>query len=158
MIPNSGILTISVDTRKVENMINGYIREIPKLEDDIPKKIAQMYAHSYLQALHKSNVTPWTGESFVDLIQQSQNPVRLGKGNYGVVVRQYLVALDQMKPHFVSLKRGRSITRWAKDKLGYNPGKIIVRPHPWIRSGNISAGKNRRKIAENEVSKFIRNR
>src|SRR3990167_3484587 len=168
IMKQSGILTISVDTRKVENMLNGYQRTIPKAGNKAAKKIAGMYADRYLQALHRAKVQPWTGASFIDLLQQRTNPIKLGKGSYGVAVRQYLIALDSMRPHFVSLKRGRSITRWAKQKLGITPvdeatggekrvaSRIFVKPHPWLRSGNISAGKNVRAIAEFEISKAIK--
>ena len=156
IMKQSGILTISVDTRKVENMLNGYQRTIPKAGNKAAKKIAGMYAERYLQALHRAKVQPLTGASFIDLLQQRTNPIKLGKGVYGVAVRQYLVALDSMRPHWVSLRRGRSITRWAQLKLGINSGKVFVRPHPWLRSGNISAGKHVRAIAEWEIGKAVK--
>ena len=155
----SGVLTISVDTRKVENMLNGYSREFPKLENIVPRKIAGAYAAAYIQAQWRAGIRPWTGESTISLLSQKTNPVKLGKGSYGVIVPHYSVMLDSMKPHWVSLRRGRSITRWAKDKLGVEgmPGtSVFVRPHPWIRRGNISGAKNVRTIAENEVNKVIR--
>ena len=154
----SGMLTISVDSKKAENMLNGYKRTIPKAADKAAKKIAGMYADMYLLSMYKSGIEPWTGQGFGDLLAQSKNPVRLGQGEYGVVVPSYFVALDSMKPHWVSLKRGRSITQWAKAKLGVNSGKVFVRPHPWIRSANIRAGMKIRAIAEWEISKTIRAR
>lgn len=152
----SGMLTVSIDTKKVENMMNGYEREIPIVSDKIARKIAGMYADMYIMALHKAGVEPWTGEGFGELLAQSKSPVKLGKANYGVVVPSHLIALDQMKPHFVSLKRGRAITRWAEQKLGRKFGSVFVRPHPWIRSGNISAGMNVRKIAEFETDNMLK--
>lgn len=168
---NSGILTISVDTTKVENMLNGYQRTLPEGMDKAAKKIAGMYADYYLAAIYNAKITPWTGESEINLIEQSKNPVKLGKGSYGVVVNQHLIELDSMRPHWVSLKRGRSITRWAKSKgivpqnrTGFMPMiqssnyafPLFVRPHPWIKHANISAGKNVRTIAVNEINKVIR--
>jgi len=39
------------------------------------------------------------------------------RGNIGTMsVVNYGVALDAMPPHYVSLKRGRKITQWAKEK------------------------------------------
>ena len=117
IMKQSGVLTISIDTRKVENMLNGYQRTIPKAGEKATKKIAGMYADKYLQALHRAKVQPWHGTAFLDLLEQRTNPIKLGKGSYGVAVRQYLVALDSMRPHYVSLKRGRSITQWQNRSL-----------------------------------------
>ena len=159
---SSGILTISVDTRKVENMLNGYKRTIPRAGRKATKKIASMYASFYLRQMIRSKITPWTGHSHNLLNQQVGNPIRLSKDSYGVIVPQYLVMLDSMKPHWVSLKRGRSITKWAQQKLSldaraiyFGLGKIFVRPHPWITSANIRAGKNVRLIAQHEIHNAI---
>ena len=151
----SGVLAVSVDTRKVENMLNGYQRTLPEALNRATKKIAGMYADFYLRAMHKAGITPWTGQSFLELLHQSKSPIRLGPHTYGVVVPSHLIALDLMKPHWVSLKRGRSITRWAQQKLGNVSGKIFVRPHPWMKSANISAGKNVRVMAELEINQAL---
>ena len=152
----SGVLTVSVDTKKVENMLNGYQRTLPEAMDKATKKIAGMYADFYLRSMHNARITPWTGTSFLDMLQQSKNPIRLGSHSYGVVVPSNLIALDMMKPHWVSLRRGRSITRWAQQKLGKVSGKVFVRPHPWMKSANISAGKNVRVMAESELNSAIK--
>lgn len=152
---SSGILTVSIDTRKVENMLNDYQRTLPEALDKATKKIAGMYADFYLRATYKAGITAWTGQSWGDLLHQSKNPIRLGINSYGVVVPSNLIALDLMKPHWVSLKRGRSITRWAQQKLGISGGKVFVRPHPWIKSANISAGKNIRVMAEAEINNAV---
>ena len=162
------ILTITVDSKKVENMLNGYQRTLPEAADKAARKIASMYAEFYLQQMPLATgmtgrgIQPWTGQSFSKLMGQVASPVKLGKGSYGVAVDKSLIMLDSMRPHYISLKRGRKITQWAKDtlypKLGYLPPAIIVRPHPWIRSANIKAGKNVRKMAEFEIDKAIRNK
>lgn len=155
---SSGILSITIDTHKVTNLLNNYQRKLPRLAQKIPKRIASMYANFYLQALHRAKVTPFTGTSFMNLMKQEANPIRLGKSEYGVVVNQYLVALDRMRPHFVSLRRRPMLQRWAKLRLGFVPRKMIVRPHPWIRSAHIAAGKNVKKIASWELTNFSRER
>ena len=153
------ILSIKIDTTKVENMLNGYVRNMPRLEDKVPKKIAQMYAAMYMTELPKSRIRPFTGHAFTTLQSQITNPIKLGKGTYGVQVPNYLVMLDSMRPHWVSLKRGRSITAWAKKwgikGYGVTGNAVFVRPHPWIRSANIRGGKNVRAIAQFEVNKFL---
>ena len=161
----NAILTISVDSRKVENMLNGYVRTIPKAADTAVKKIASMYAEFYLQQMDYaagvggglSRINPWTGESFAILRQQKDKPIKLGDKNYGVVVPHSLVMLDSMRTHYVSLKRGRNITAWARAH-GFYGNKIIVHRHPWIKSANIKAGKNIRKMAIFEIDKAIKNK
>lgn len=155
------ILSISVDTRKVENMLNGYVRNLPKLQDRVPKKIARMYAAMYLTQLPRSKISPFTGHLFTKLQSQMTNPVKLGKGSYGVEVPLHGIYLDRMRPHWVSLKRGRIITLWAKTKMKYyrkGMRSVFVIPHPWIRSANIRGGMNVRGIAEFEVNKFLQSR
>ena len=152
------VISISVDTRKVENMLNGYQRNLPSAMDKMSKKIAGMYAAMYLTQLPRSRISPFTGHLFTKLQGQMTNPVRLGKGSYGVEIPLYGVYLDRMMPHWVSLKRGRSITLWAKKKLGRVPSKIFVRPHPFIRSANIRGGMKVKNIAEFEINKFLQSK
>ena len=55
------------------------------------------------------------------------------KGNKaGLKMVKYGIALDRMRPHFVSLKPGRKITMWAEDKLGYKPKVLFVKPKHFI--------------------------
>lgn len=160
------MLTIQVDTRKVENMLNGYIRKLPQLQDKVPKKIAQMYAAMYLTQYPRSRISPFTGHLFTRTQSQTRNPIRLGKGDYGVAVPKYAVDLDRMIPHWVSMKKRPMLRKWvemkvrdkAKADFFISTKKVHVNPHPWIRSAHIRAGKQVRKIAEFEVNKFLATR
>ena len=155
---SSGILSISVDTKKVENMLNGYQRTIPRAGRKATKKIAGMYAAFYFAQFSRSRISPFTGHAYTRVESQINNPTKLSKDSYGVVIPQYMVWLDKMEPHWVSLKRGRSITLWAKKKLGYVPRALMVHPHPWIKQAHIRAGKNVRTIAEFEINNAIKGR
>jgi len=162
----TGILTISVDTKKVENRLNGYIRNLPRLADRVPKKIAQMYAVMYLTQYPRSRISPFTGHLFTRTQGQTKNPIKLGKNSYGVAVPSYAVDLDRMPPHWVSLKRRPMLRRWVemkvqnaeKAKWFISHKKVHVNPHLWIRSAHIRAGRNVRQIAQFEVSKFLQSR
>ena len=163
----AGILTISVDTKRAENRLNGYIRNLPRLADRVPKKIAQMYAAMYLTQYLRSKISPFTGHLFTKTQGQTKNPIKLGKNRYGVAVPSYAVDLDRMMiPHWVSLKRRPMLRRWVqmkvknKEKADWfiSHKKVHVNPHPWIRSAHIRAGMQVRKIAEFEVQKFLRER
>ena len=158
------LISIKIDTRKVENMLNGYQRTIPRAADKMSKKIARMYATMYLTQLPRSRISPFTGHSFTMLQSQTTNPIRLGKNSYGVAVPEYLVGLDRMPPHWVSLKRRPMLRRWVETKIQnaakanwfVSHRKVHVNPHPWIRSAHIRAGKNVRSIAEFEINKALR--
>jgi len=74
--------------------------------------------------------------------------------------------LDDMEPHFVSLKRGRKITAWAMQshikaeiramaKRGV--GAIKVRPKPFILTGLKRGSKNDQKILDDAMDLAIKN-
>lgn len=63
------------------------------------------------------------------------NPKKIRKNTYAIEIPSYGIKLDSMKPHHVSLKRGRNITKWAGDKLGRKTGSVFVRKHPFINAG-----------------------
>ena len=157
----TGAMSITVDTTKVVNMLNNYERNLPISLNKASKRIAGMYSYFYLAVAQKAGIDAWTGQSFNILRRQITNPIRTGKGEYTIVMPSTLIALDSMRPHYVALKKGRSITRWAKAKLGIE-GRIIkginVRPHPFIASANRKARKNIRTIAEFEINKTIKSK
>lgn len=159
----SGILIISVDSKKVENMLNGYIRNLPRLQDKVSKKIAQMYAAMYLTQYPRSRISPFTGHLFTRTQGQTTNPIKLGKGSYGVAVPKYAVWLDRMRPHWVPMRKSPMLEKWVKMKVqDTNKAKFFLRkravhvnPHPWIRSAHIRAGRQVRNIATFEVNNFL---
>ena len=50
----TGFLSISVDTKRVENLLNNEIREIKRISKLVPKKIASIYAETYLEEMDKA--------------------------------------------------------------------------------------------------------
>jgi len=84
--------------------------------------------------------------------QQKGIEWRQGKKSYVgfLFMRQYLLALDHMKPHYVSVKRSRgALLSWAKqsksisirrrakmvEKRELKSFGIFVKPHPFIDNG-----------------------
>ena len=140
-------------------MFTGYKTTIPEGIILGLKAIASKYAETYLNQLPQAGITPWTGQSANVLRRQKDNPIRSGKNEYVVVVPDTLIMLDQMKPHIVALKSGRSITRWAKAKLGLEglvATKITVHPHPWIQAANQKVRRFTKRLAIREINKKIR--
>ncbi len=159
----SGMLSVTIDSKKVEDLMRNLQVEIPKAADRTAKKIASKYAQIYLNQMSTARITQWTGRSFNVLKRQVKNPYHMGRGVYGVLVPSTLVALDQMSPHWVALKRSRAITRWARSKgnLGVRVraetgGSIFVKPHPWITQANTKARKWIKRIPKKETRRAIR--
>ena len=168
MVRGTGAITITIDSSKVEKMFRGFERTLPDGARLGTKKIAGMYAETYLNQMKLAGIEKWTRRSFNVLTQQIKAPLRTGTNEYSVVVPTTLIMLDQMRAHFVSLKRGRSITAWAKTKLKITPtfeftgqtgrvaSRIFVSPHPWIENANRNARRRIKRIAEKELNKKIR--
>jgi len=152
----TGAISITIDSKRVENMFTGYQSTLPEGMRLGVKKIAGKYAETYLNQMRFSGIRPWTGQSFSILERQIKNPLRIGTNEYAIVVPTTLIALDQMQSHIVALKKGRSITRWAKTKLGKTGGFLFVHPHPWVNEANIKARRFIKRIAERELNKKIR--
>ncbi len=162
---------MTIDSKKVENMLTGYIRTIPKAMDKGLKNLAGVYAKKYLEQLpraksmsptNKRGIQPFTGESFTMLREQIKNPIKIGNG-YAVVVPSHLIALDQMRPHGVQLKRGRTIGKWALRNLGIEgtikveqQSKMKVWPHPWIQDANRNARRFIKKHPRKEIEAALR--
>ena len=159
MVRATGQTTILVDSRKVEDMFRGYKTTIPEGARLGARAIASKYAQIYLNQMPQANIQKWTGQSFNVLRRQKENPIRIGRDEYVVVVPDTLVMLDSMRPHIVALRSGRSITRWAKTKLGLEglvATKITVHPHPWIQSANQKGRRFIKRLAIREINKKIR--
>lgn len=93
--------------------------------------LTQFGAKALRQSAISAGIKPWRGNL---ISQRGIQPKKIGKNNYGIAIIRTGVMLDSMQPHFVSLKRGRLITQWARQK-GIKGRSIFVRPHPFIDSG-----------------------
>ena len=77
------------------------------------------------------------GIKHFDKVLLTENGIRAVKiklGEYGIEMPLYGIALDRQRKHWVSLKPGRKITRWAKSK-GIYARAIKVRGYPFINRG-----------------------
>lgn len=80
-----------------------------------------------------------------------------------VVVPRHGIWLDSMRPHFVKLKRGRLIRRWAMEKgnerikaVAKREGSIRVKPHPWIDTPIARSITNLNSIIRKRADKALR--
>lgn len=159
MVRQTAAVSVTIGTEKVENMVTGLITTIPEGARLGTKAIASKYAEIYLNQMPQAGIQKWTGQSFNVLRRQIDNPIRSGRSGHVVVVPTTLIMLDQMRPHVVALRTGRSITRWARTKLGLEglvATKITVHPHPWIVEANSKARRFIRRLAIKELNKKLR--
>ena len=167
----SGFLTITVDSKRVEQMLTGLKTTIPEGIKMGAKKTAGMYAEEYLKQIRVAGITNWTSRSAGILARQAKNPERIGNG-FGVIVPASLLSLDRLKQFSgpegqfgfpVRLRAGRSITRWALSKgkasirrAALRGGTIWVKRHPWLNEANRKARKRVTDIIQKELDKKIR--
>lgn len=94
-----------------------------------------------------------TSESWKGKITRGIKAKKLKQLTYGISFNKEAMALDRMKPHWVSLKRGRLITQWARDR-GIKARSIKVHAHPYIELG-FTRMLNRLDIVVNRIANGI---
>ena len=164
------VVSIQIDSRKVDNMITGYRRTIPQAARKGMKMLAQKGVENLRQSALQAGIHPWG---------QGKEPSLFGgrgifktefSGGYRIHITKHGVALDQMNNHWVALKRTRDIRKWALDKgiavtagAGARPRVLIypfpttsvfVRRHPFIAKGLTKTVKDV-KIVGKEVKKAV---
>ncbi len=165
MVVKKPKIIFSVNSKRMINTLDRYTIAFKRNLRLGNKRIAGMFAQTYLRYLVAAGVDKWTGHAFKMLIDQVDNP-SLSKGSYIVKVPEYLIALDRFDkdPHVVALKPGRSITNWYNRKIG-KPLKgvrkggriqyqvIRIKRRPWIDNSNTEARKFIIGILDNAKSR-----
>lgn len=105
------------------------------------------------------NKTIWRGANGGLISDSGIRAVRQSKYVSLIKMPQYGDWLDSMTPHFVQLKRGRQIRKWAFEKgnptvqkLAQQQRGIFVRPHPYIRSAMNQSRVDLRTIIKNRLA------
>ena len=129
------VTAVKVQVNGLTKLTN-YVNNLPIKTEKIGKRTAwnltQFGAKALIQTAINAGIRPWRNR----LLKYGTGiePRKLGKGSYGIFIPYYGIHLDRMSPHFVSLKKGRLITQWARQK-GINGKAIFVRPHPYVMMG-----------------------
>ena len=110
---------------KVINQFSNYTRTIPKAGRRGIWLLAMYGQRAMKEEAKNSGIKSWH-----NVLYPSIKAEKINKDTWGIKMSKEGLYLDRMKPHFVSLKRGRKITRWARSK-GINAGAIYVKPHPF---------------------------
>ncbi|MHA1827953.1 MAG: hypothetical protein ACTSX6_04815 [Candidatus Heimdallarchaeaceae archaeon] len=148
------VIAINIQTEKVRNMLSGYVRTIPEATNRGVYNLARFGAKALKDEARRAGIKHWGGGKR-QLLSNQTRARKLSKGNYVVVMPIHGKYLDSMQPHFVALKRGRLITKWAKEK-GIKASAIFVKPHPFIRPAVRRTISKAKKIVEKEVNRAVK--
>ncbi len=146
-------IAVNVHIKGIEN-VQRLARTLPvNLQEDIGNanyEYTKMVERNLKNQLMRASER-WHGKIFNGIRAQ-----RMSKFRSVVKMPIEGVYLDSMRPHWVSLKRGRLITQWADDKgikgYGVTGNAVYVRPHPFI---NTALNKSRRNLSK-ELRKGVR--
>lgn len=147
----AGLITIKVVKNEWGNLIKVLgSRRVGKALGDAGNKVSKIVKTNLQNELMRQDLI-WKGR-----LLKSIQVRRRGNINQ-VTALGYGIMLDRMRPHWVSLKRGRNITKWARDKIGKPiPRAIFVRPHPWINRPVAQGLRNTNRIVTHEINKLLR--
>jgi len=154
---------------------------IPKLTNDIMFSWGKMLERDVKASAKEAGIQPHTGELFSSGIKWRQKKGKNTSTGY-LFIRDYGIALDSMKPHYVSITpnrtrllswglqaRSAAIRRGARrvaagnvdrsdnvKEYKYSQGySVYVRPHPFIRRGVLRA-RNKLKPLVQEKLRIVR--
>lgn len=135
-----------IGVQKVKTLF-GRVGRFPQLTIDTTRKWGKILERDTKTSARQAGIKRSSGTLFGRGIRWDQKP----NGRIGTLfVRQYGVFLDSMRPHWVSMRKGRGVLlRWAEtarsSKLQDVSAKIqggtiknhgiFVKPHPYLRTG-----------------------
>lgn len=164
-------LVLRIDDLKsithAEKVIGRIQRNLPEMTPKAMMRWGKILEKDMKVSARNANIKKFTGTLFGKGIRWKQRP----RGKIGrLLIRNYGIALDSMKPHTVSISGRRTVfLKWAKQayktEISKNAGKVgkkirsfplKVKPHPFIRSGWKRARTKLRPIIKQETKKVMR--
>lgn len=146
---------VTIDSAGFERMIRTLPESVRESSSETIFNVSKMSARELRRSAMSSHRATPARMKAVQLIRAK----KLSKFRAVVTMPQKLMHLDSMKPHYVALKRGRKILRWARkywgtarvsgmSKVWRGPrgglrGAIYVTPDPFV---NKALRKIRRKL------------
>lgn len=127
-------MATSVTVRVRDNGTFLWLKNFPKRTRKIGLRDAWNLTQRGARLIKESAIEAGIKDFDKKLLHGGIEPVKLREGEYGIKMPLYGLALDRQRRHWVSLKRGRKITRWAK-KYGIKAKAIRVRRYPFINKG-----------------------
>ena len=153
------VIVVQIDTRQMQNMLTGFKRNLPKAANRALFNSARLGGRFLKEEALAAGIKHWGGGKR-QLFSKQTTGKRLSPGVYVTVMPRHGRTLDEGN-YWVTLKRGRLVTKWAKDrglipnKVGVG-GSIFVKPHPFIRAAVTRMVKASRKIINREIKKTER--
>jgi len=154
------------DLEKASKTLSGIHKKLPEMTSKAMMKWGKTLERDVKQSAMMAGIIPFTGILFNEGIRWEQRP----KGKTGqLFIRQYGVALDEMKNHWVNITANRTRllawSRQANNPLIRNSAtlissgkmkkkKIFVRKHPYIRQGYNMARPKLKTILHSELNKL----
>ena len=159
LIMSKNIISFTIDKRSILNVKDSFNRIRGRVKiygNDMVRAITRIYAKEYASYLishgHKD-----TGKLIRSLNTKQFHRIRQGnKRGYGIKIPRYGFYLAFMKPHLVYLSGKHQFRGWARRKLGRVPRTIFVRPHNWIKGGNIRARIRAKKLVEKYMKAVVK--
>lgn len=150
------IIKVDVNDRTVINKLNNINFKLPKDIENNGFEFAKL-AQRNLRFQLTRNKTIWRKK-----IWNGTQARKVNKKVSTVVMPKEGIWLDRAKPHWVKLKRGRLIHRWALEKgnifikeIARREGSIYVKPHPFIDQALTKTQLSYRRILKNSLKKVV---
>lgn len=154
------------DVVKTVGVLKNIKKRMPEMPVRVMRKWGKILERDMKNSARKAGIKPFTGTLYNSGIQWRQRKT----GRTGMLfMRNYAVALDSMKPHFVNVTSRRSrLLAWAKqadnqhirrqaDKIKtIRKFPIHVTPHPFIRIGWKRARPKLRPLIQQETRLALR--
>jgi hypothetical protein len=159
--------TITIDVKKIDEINKTFI-DFKEKSKILPFKLARILV-KYLkrQLMMQQKKAPRSQ------LASKIRAVRTSQRTSVIKMPQKLVYLDSMKPHYVSLKRGRQITRWARKYYDGSYGKtgrsrvrrgprggvygfLYVTPDPFVARALQNAAREYNDYTRNFLRKITR--
>ncbi len=141
------MITIQIDAKNAIDMVHNISVNLPRAIDKGMEDLAIKAVDNLREFAFQANIKPWGRGKERSIFKGGIFKRRMAENQYNIYMAKHGIYLDSMSPHWVALKRGREITRWALDrglaiplKFGsalttiYPVGlrKIWVKPHLFI--------------------------
>ncbi len=153
------VIVVQIDTKQMRNVITGFKRNLPKATNRALFNSSRLGGKFLKEEAKAAGIKHWGGGKR-QLFSKQTRGKRIKKGIYETVMPRHGRTLDEGN-YWVTLKKGRLVTKWAKDR-GLIPnkvsigGSIFVKPHPFIRRAVTRMVEATRKNIDREVKKTER--
>lgn len=152
------VIQVKVDIRNRQaiNKINKKVIKLPKAIGDAGFEFSKRVQMIERLALTRGK-NIFTGKAW-----NSIKAIRRSKFVSEVKMSQRAFWLDSMRTHFVQLKMGRNIHKWALAKgsnkikrIAMREGFITVRAHPFVADSIATATRNLKSILQRHADKAL---